>query len=127
MQRLCALVLVSWVSISLTLPGFLSRTADPLPECCRRTGRHKCAMQIGALQTTDPAGVPERAIKSHCPFAKVTRAEAVLPSLWLPAPAQVSFAELLSHPAVRPQTESRFRISFLRAWQKRGPPSSLLA
>lgn len=127
MQRFCALLLVSWVGVSLTLPAWLSQTANQLPECCRRTGRHKCAMQNATPLTLTSTGVPEQAIASYCPFASMTRAEAVLPTLWLPAPAQISFAELLSHPAVRPQIEARFRTSFLRACQKRGPPSSVLA
>jgi hypothetical protein len=40
-------------------------------------------------------------------------------------PAQVVFAAIVSHPAAHAQTEARYRISFSRAWQKRGPPALL--
>lgn len=42
----------------------------------------------------------------------------------LPA-AQAVYAELIVHPAVIAQTESKLRISRARSRQKRGPPSSL--
>jgi hypothetical protein len=35
------------------------------------------------------------------------------------------YAALRSHPACNPQTEARYRISFHRARQKRGPPAVL--
>jgi len=42
------------------------------------------------------------------------------------APSLIIFAELLSHPAVHAQTESKQRISLSRSRQKRGPPSLFL-
>lgn len=126
MQRLCALLLISCLNASLMLPLWLSEAASQVPECCRRTGRHKCAMQMAAsranVSTTDPS---EPDIAARCPFANATHAEAVIPSSWLPAPAQVYFGVLLSHAAAQAQTEARFRCSFLRACQKRGPPAFL--
>jgi hypothetical protein len=37
-------------------------------------------------------------------------------------PASAVFAELFAHPASLPQTQAKFRISFSRSRQKRGPP-----
>jgi hypothetical protein len=37
---------------------------------------------------------------------------------------QAIFAELIAHPAITAQTESKLRISLNRSRQKRGPPSS---
>ena len=37
---------------------------------------------------------------------------------------QAIYAELIAHPAVEAQTESKLRISLGRARQKRGPPVS---
>ncbi len=42
------------------------------------------------------------------------------------APSQIILAELLSHPAVHAQLESKQRISRSRSRQKRGPPSLFL-
>jgi hypothetical protein len=41
------------------------------------------------------------------------------------APAQVTAESLASHPAAIEQIEARYRISFNRSRQKRGPPSFL--
>jgi hypothetical protein len=32
------------------------------------------------------------------------------------------FAELVSHPSIHRQTEAKYRVSFSRSRQKRGPP-----
>jgi hypothetical protein len=37
--------------------------------------------------------------------------------------ASLIFAEIVSHPSVRTQTEARARVAFDRSRQKRGPPS----
>lgn len=36
---------------------------------------------------------------------------------------QATFAAIVSHPTAHAQTEARYRISFSRSSQKRGPPS----
>jgi hypothetical protein len=46
--------------------------------------------------------------------------------IWLSS-AQVFFGCILSHPTIHAQTEARYRISFSRSRQKRGPPSSVLS
>jgi hypothetical protein len=42
------------------------------------------------------------------------------------AETQMRFAEIVAHPSAQPQTEARYRISFGRSRQKRGPPSFFL-
>jgi hypothetical protein len=61
-------------------------------------------------------------VVEHCPFSNLMRAQAVMPHVSVPVPAQVSFGELRSHPAVKPQTQARLRVSLFRSRQKRGPP-----
>jgi len=34
-----------------------------------------------------------------------------------------AIALVFTHPAAKAQTEARYRVSLLRGWQKRGPPS----
>lgn len=122
MQRAGSLFLVTWLAVSLLIPAWLSQYTTQLPACCRRAGNHHCGMLMPAAGAQNS---PHSAISSHCPFRNARPADAVLPFSSLPAPAQVSFGELLSHPTVKPQTEARFRVSFLRSCQKRGPPSLL--
>ncbi len=118
MRQLCAILLVGWLSASLTLPAWGNAGAKELPECCRRSGQHKCAMaEAIASDSSHPV------IASLCPYAKLHQPEAVVPTTWLPVRSQIVFAELLSHPAARPQIEAHYRASLLRSRQKRGPPS----
>lgn len=126
MQRLCALILVSWLNAYLVVPALLSPAATQLPECCRRTGLHKCAMHMaGADMNSFSSGASAPSLAARCPFPQVAHPKAVLPVSWHPAPAQIYFGQLLAHPAAPPQTEARSRCSFLRSRQKRGPPSLL--
>jgi hypothetical protein len=58
-----------------------------------------------------------------CPYCP--RAIAVVHDKTFPVPtARAVYAELIAHPAVAAQTESKLRISLGRARQKRGPPAS---
>jgi hypothetical protein len=57
-----------------------------------------------------------------CPYFPVSVAIVQSNPFVLPT-AQAIFAELVAHPAVTAQTESKLRISLNRSRQKRGPPS----
>jgi hypothetical protein len=61
----------------------------------------------------------------RCPFFPATRAVPANRTVSLPGFSQAAFAELLTHPASRPQTEALCRISYSRTGQKRGPPISI--
>ena len=57
-----------------------------------------------------------------CPYCPANVAT-VHGNTFVMLPAQAIFAEVVAHPAVAPQTESKLRISRNRSRQKRGPPS----
>jgi hypothetical protein len=90
-----------------------------LPACCRRDGKHHCAMTANVM-----AGSEETQFKSapeSCPFRQDARAVAHLALAFAP-PAQSFFAGLSSHPAIHEQTLAHLRTSECRSHQKRGPP-----
>jgi hypothetical protein len=96
-----------------------------LPACCRRNGKHHCSMNLtGDLRS---AGVSMgqapawRAPLGHCPYYPAQTAVSPVSFLAVPA-APAIFAEVVSHPALHAQTESKWRISRDRTRQKRGPP-----
>jgi hypothetical protein len=96
--------------------------ADPesnLPQCCRRNGQHHCAMDADdAVSST--AGV--QSIRTTCPeFPVASVAPSTLDAAVLKGAITIS-ASVLSHPASPVQAEARYRVSFSRSRQKRGPP-----
>ena len=125
MQRLLAFLLLAVFGFWTAAPLMMADPSDlSLPACCRRNGLHHCSMsrRCGA-QDQGPA---LRNIAAVCPYCPQTGVSCDYTRTVLPAPARTFFAEVLSHPAVRPQSEAQHRISFARSCQKRGPPSFLL-
>jgi hypothetical protein len=91
-------------------------TDTVLPPCCRRDGKHQCALQISSGQ-----GSSTGMAASRCPsFAKQTTPA----KMSHPAPPSLHsyITPLFSHPAAKAQTEARRRMSDSRCRQKRGPP-----
>jgi hypothetical protein len=98
----------------------LSTSAEAeLPACCRRDGKHHCAMMAVALEPSRETQA--KALPPACPF----RAQAVVVphlSAYLPQISSAHFAGMQSHPAIHAQTHAAMRISAARSHQKRGPP-----
>jgi hypothetical protein len=125
-RRFIAIALFFLVSFPLISP-LLALTGSfqaNLPACCRRNGAHHCTASMQMPGSADApiklAPRPER-----CPaFPQFSNS---IPHIQLAAPtAALLFAEVVSHPAVRPQTQASARVSLDRARQKRGPPVILL-
>lgn len=64
-------------------------------------------------------------LKSKCPSYPKAIAVAGTGRLFV-VQAEMRFADVVAHPTARPQTEARYRISFDRSRQKRGPPTYFL-
>lgn len=121
-RRLLAISLLILFGLPFALPLFGARAAEAeLPLCCRRNGKHHCAM-MGSI---DPERGPSmRTVADKCPYSIAPPAILVLPSFTPPTAASV-FAGITRHPAIAAQSEAQRRISFDRARQKRGPPSRI--
>ena len=111
------MMLAFW--LPLLTPVWMPGAAEAgLPLCCRRSGKHHCAMlEMGQRQGHGISVVAER-----CPYSPAVAPVLHLASYAPPSDAAV-FAELVSHPAVHAQTDARYRVAFDRARQKRGPPA----
>jgi len=106
-------------SLPLVLPLFSPSMAEAtLPVCCRRGGRHQCAMPSEGANRGSDVGI----VSDKCPYTPATSAILLLPS-FTPSTAASIFAGVTRHPAISPQTDAQLRISFDRSRQKRGPPS----
>jgi hypothetical protein len=110
---------------SLIGPALSADGDSNLPACCRRNGRHQCAMIDSMGQQESPAGPAIQSARMKCPvFPKVGPVSAYSKAFGLRT-SEAIFASIVRHPAVQPQIEALYRVSFSRASQKRGPPSLL--
>ena len=119
MRRGVAIALVSLFSCMLIAPLFASGSDADLPACCRRNGKHHCAMRMAFDAWSQRLHIS--LVEEKCPYTPLA-AVAVHSTVYQPAYASLFFAEVVRHPAVAPQTNALWRISFSRARQKRGPP-----
>lgn len=120
MLRAIAIVLISLVSFGLMTPVVSADTGAGLPLCCRAHGKHKCATRM-AMDTSSGATI--KSVSEKCPFALRLSTIALASSVFFPARLFVPCGALVSQPDRMAQTEARYRISFGRARQKRGPPA----
>jgi hypothetical protein len=122
-MRCCIAILLAVVfGWMLMLPAFGGSAESNLPACCRKNGKHHCAM----LDRLAAADASFAAVKGRCPsFPRATAAGHT--KTFKASNGQAIFAGIVGHPTVSPQTEAGYRVSHFRSKQKRGPPSSLLS
>jgi len=125
-RRLLSIALLFVFSLPLISP-LLALTAGSetnLPVCCRRSGVHHCAGMMDPAQSSN-GGANLSAIPQRCPAYPAVVASVRHGDLSLHT-ASLIFAEIVSHPTSKLQTEARARVALDRARQKRGPPTELL-
>jgi len=124
MRRSIAISLMMLFSWMLIAPLFASSADANLPACCRRNGKHHCMMRM--MEDSTDSKLRFTTVQEKCPYAP---AQVMVSHTQTPTgeQAHLFFAEINAHPALAPQTEAHFRISFSRSRQKRGPPSARLS
>jgi hypothetical protein len=122
MRRAWAALLVVLFSLPLIAPAFASGPDDSqLPACCRRDGKHHCAMQMTV------GNIPSKlvTVSEKCPWAPFNRCPLMLPHSFTPA-AQHTVAGPAQGPAlIVHAAEAGYRVSADRTRHKRGPPRLL--
>lgn len=123
MLRAVAILLINLISFGLMAPAVSASAGAQLPACCREHGKHQCAMKMAhsMAQRSDSSGSID-VIRETCPYSPGTWTLASNSQTFVPRGSQVFFGDVLRHPAIHAQTEARYRISFSRSRQKRGPP-----
>ena len=122
MRRALAVVLLTIFSLPLIAPVLASTSDDAqLPACCRRGGKHHCAM------TMEMTGVPSRfkVVSEKCPYSPFGHAPFVVPHPFAAAAIAASANNAPGPAAILRAAEAGYRISADRTRQKRGPPSLL--
>jgi hypothetical protein len=123
LQRFCAFLLTVTFSFRLLAPVLSAEPESNLPACCRRDGKHACSMMMKSPSASSSGKAAITSKKTSCPLyptgQSVSASDRIIvdpihPAHWAPPAVVVDVAE---------QMEARFRISFSRATQERGPPS----
>ena len=74
------------------------------------------------MNSADTSGQAVQAVRQQCPYYPSGGAVPMHAFAAVQQNSQMFFAAILSHPAAHAQTEARYRVSFSRSGQKRGPP-----
>lgn len=126
MRRASSILLVTIFSLSLIMPALFA--SDPyanLPACCRKDGKHRCALTAAmiAAMTADSLGPALTAgTCSDYPSVQVGPTRPVCVAA-LPGANPAGFE--IAGPVLGLRVQPFGRSSYSRAGQKRGPPSLL--
>jgi len=122
MRRACASLLLLVFSLPLIAPALASLPDDSqLPACCRRGGKHHCAMSM-------EVNVPSRyhVVQETCPFSPFGHTPLLQPHAFALLNPQALAGFAAGPAAVVRTAEAGYRISADRTRHKRGPPDSLI-
>ena len=124
MRTLSAIVLAILMGLPTAAP-LLASGVPTLTACCRRDGKHHCNKRADLRIEGGVAPSISRS-EAKCPQFLQMMGVTVHGQIGLGASA-AALAEIISHPAVSPQTLSNYRVSLVRSHQKRGPPTGALS
>jgi len=127
MRRALSILLVVFFSLG-PLSAMLQADDDSrLPACCRRHGKHRCAMNDAsavAAMLAAPGAAPVVTAPAHCPYFPGYLAESMAPiTAWAPAPAALPAPQVQALAGSPVRASIRFRA--VRARSSRGPPHFL--
>ena len=119
LHRILAILLTAVFSLPLITP-LLSASADPqLPACCRKDGKHACAMRKAA-----PASGPAvSAVKPACPLYPVGNPSFAQSDALAAPPLQAATAVLRGSGQLLARAEHRAPTTLGHALPDRGPPT----
>lgn len=124
LRRISAILLLALFSFSLIAPAFPADADANLPACCRRAGKHHCAMATGPGGGKTSSG-PAFTAGGRCPYFPSAFPTATNPGSFAIAASRGTFKPLTGHADVIRSIPAHVSVSFSRSHQKRGPPSFL--
>ena len=122
MRRGLAAALLATICGLMIAPALLADPESQLPECCRRKGAHHCAMRAESQASSSGSAVYA---PSRCSSFPLTTAGPITGNASFLTSSMATSAGFVTAPAVQSQVEARYRVSFSRTRQKRGPPAFL--
>jgi len=123
-RTLSAILLTITMGLPMAGPLFASGESS-VPACCRRSGKHQCMQMMLSSAGAGSQSMPAfSGAGMKCPLLPRVMASSSHRQVGLSTSAAV-FAEIVSHPAVSPQSQCNYRVSLGRSHHKRGPPSAV--
>jgi len=123
MRRALASFLAAVFSFPLIAAAVHAHAASDLPACCRRNGKHHCAMADMARQGELPAGPAVTASQPKCPLFPQAQIVPAGSKTILPGAAPRVGAPHLFRLTVASADHRCPRLASRGSVQKRGPPS----
>ena len=125
-RRAAAVALCAFLMAPLCRPLLTGDGESDLPPCCRRDGKHHCAMTARylALRQRWPSEPRFRSAPEPCPYRWALFAPRAPHPLGSPR-SLAFYAAVESHPAILTHVEAFGRVSQSRSHFKRGPPALL--
>jgi hypothetical protein len=121
MRRVSAALLIAVFGLALIGSALFASDPDTnLPACCRRLGKHHCAMVAESTPSSGPA-----LQVSRCPVFNTAGGLPPTRPVSLPEIVQMALAVPVSHSKLQQQPESLCGSSYSYANRKRGPPHRL--
>ena len=125
LRRVSAVALLLLFSTSLIPVALFADSESNLPACCRRHGKHGCAM-AGMMdmqsESNTSAGVKPRTVCHSFPKGDLAPAAAKIYGV---PPSARLVTVIVVHLTLSERADTLYRISFSRTCQKRGPPALL--
>jgi hypothetical protein len=121
MRRALASLLLALFTIPLIVPALHTNGDSSLPECCRRGGKHHCAMSD--MEQESPGGSALKAIQPRCPLFPGSSTAPGFAGTILPAALRLFIAP---QSFTTPLHASNDVYTVYRGFSvpKRGPPSN---
>jgi hypothetical protein len=127
-RRISSISLLLLLLLPLISPIFAATAAETnLPACCRRDGKHHCAIStVTKSRAINSGAIQATVIREKCPSYPAPSATAHT-NLSHGEARATAFSNIISFETRIAQTEACRRISFDRSRHKRGPPNQPLS
>jgi hypothetical protein len=132
LRRLLSILLFAATMLPLCAPllSMVAAAEMPLAACCRRDGKHHCAMSAAERAILMGEGDAAKAVwvRALCTMYPQRQSSlgAVHLSCFVPERRALQATDAVCDPSAELQAECLRRISFDRSRQKRGPPITSL-
>ena len=125
LRKLISILLLVVFGLPFVSPLFAAtaKSDSHLPVCCRRNGQHHCMMSMADRSHVASNQSEFHAPLEKCPFYPASLKASQHSDFGLTVSSAI-FGQVISHPAVHAQTESKWHVARERSRHKRGPPST---